>query len=316
MEQPYGAWAVQSPAEMRARDAPPPRVRVVCFPSAGSGACLFHGWGAVLPQWAEVLPVELPGRNTRIHERMPVRYAGAPSTFIVHHLNARSPNPTQTEFDALIRDLVRDLAPTLCSGGVPYALVGHSFGAWVAYELARALPAPPLALYVCANRAPHFAGPEHDIDPQGASLAALCDHPEAFWRRFEARYGRNPDLQSAAVRRFIMPTLRADFTCLESYRGPQAGAAPLACPLTATGARGDARYTPQQVRAWARHTTGRFAERWEAPPPHAWATPHRFIADAPERFQAFLAQDLQALLDAAQAAPAEQASQSRSGAAA
>jgi len=71
--QPYGAWAVQSAAEVRARDAPPPRVRIACFPSAGSGACLFHGWGAVLPEWAEVLPVELPGRNTRIRERMPVR---------------------------------------------------------------------------------------------------------------------------------------------------------------------------------------------------------------------------------------------------
>ena len=217
------------------------------------------------------------------------------------------PNPTQTEFNALIRDLVRDLAPTLCSGGTPYALVGHSFGAWVAYELARALPTPPIAVYVCANRAPHLAGPEHDIDPQGASLAALCDEPDAFWRRFEARYGRNPDLQSDAMRRFVMPLLRADFTCLESYRGPPAGAAPLACPLTATGARGDARYTPQQVRAWAQHTSGRFMERWEAPPPHAWATPHRFIADEPGRFQAFLAQDLRALLDAAQAAPAEQA---------
>jgi hypothetical protein len=71
--QSHGAWAVQSAAEVRARDAPPPRVRIACFPSAGSGACLFHGWGAVLPEWAEVLPVELPGRNTRIRERMPVR---------------------------------------------------------------------------------------------------------------------------------------------------------------------------------------------------------------------------------------------------
>ena len=295
--QPYGAWAVQSAAEMRARDAPPPQVRVVCFPSAGSGACLFHGWGAVLPDWMEVLPVELPGRNTRTRERMPVRLtemhsSGARGGGPVFISRRSLPNPPQTEFNALIRDLVRDLAPTLCSGGMPYALVGHSFGAWVAYELARALP---------------LAGPEHDIDPQGASLAALCDEPDAFWRRFEARYGRNPDLQSDVMRRFVMPLLRADFTCLESYRGPPAGAAPLACPLTATGARGDARYTPQQVRAWAQHTTGRFVERWEAPPPHAWATPHRFIADAPGRFQAFLAQDLRALLDAAQAAPAEQA---------
>ena len=200
--------------------------------------------------------------------------------------------------DSLVRGLARDLAPVLCSGGVPYALVGHSFGAWLAYELARALPTPPLALYVSANRAPQLAGPAHDPDPLGASIAAL---PELdFWRRFEARYGVNPDLQHPAVRRFVLPTLRADFACLEAYRGPPADAPPLTCPLVATGARGDARYAPHQVRAWAQCTTGRFTERWEAPPPHAWATPHRFMADAPGPFQSFLGNALTDIFAATQ----------------
>ena len=77
-QQPYGACVLQGPAELRARGAPPPRVRVLCFPPAGAGACFFHGWGAALPDWAEVLPVELPGRNTRMRERMPVRYCLCP----------------------------------------------------------------------------------------------------------------------------------------------------------------------------------------------------------------------------------------------
>ena len=215
-----------------------------------------------------------------------------------------------------MRDLARDLAPVLCAGGVPYVLVGHSFGAWVAYELARALPTPPLALYVSANRAPQLSGPAHDPDPEGASLATLDDESE-FWRRFEGRYGRNPDLQHPGVRRFVLPLLRADFCCLESYRGPPAGqAGALACPLVATGATGDARYTPQQLSAWAQCTSGCFRERWEEPPPHAWAPPHRFLADYPRPFQTFLADDLAALLAAAQAAPAEQAGPTRGGGAA
>jgi hypothetical protein len=45
------------------------------------------------------------------------------------------------------------------------------------------------------------------------------------------------DLQHPAVRRFVLPTLRADFACLEAYRGPPADAPPLACPLVATGAQ-------------------------------------------------------------------------------
>ena len=73
LQQPYGACVLQSATELRARDAPPPRVRVACFPPAGAGACFFHGWGAALPPWVEVLPVELPQRNTRLRERLPAR---------------------------------------------------------------------------------------------------------------------------------------------------------------------------------------------------------------------------------------------------
>jgi medium-chain acyl-[acyl-carrier-protein] hydrolase len=216
----------------------------------------------------------------------------------------------QGEFHALVRDLAAAVAPALragSSGGastsaapaaaaVPYALLGHSFGAWLAFELARALPEQPLALYASANRAPALAAAAHDPDPLGARIAALP--PAAFWPRFEGRYGRNPELQSPAVRAFLHPILAADFACLEGYDGPSDDddGPQLTCPLTATGAEGDARYTRAQVAAWARHTRGEFALRWETPPAHAWATPHRFLADAPAPFQAFLADDLARLL--------------------
>ena len=308
LQQPYGACVLQSAAELRAPGAPPPRVRVACIGPAGAGACWFHGWGYMLPSWVEVLPVELPQRNTRLRERMPVRPEA-----LTHGPRLTRARVAQADLHALVRDLARDLAPGLCAGVTPYALVGHSFGAWVAYELARALPTPPIALYASANRAPQLAGPSHDPDPEGASLASLADEAE-FWRRFEGRYGRNPDLQHPAVRRFVLPLLRADFGCLEASRGPPAGQAALSCRLVATGAKGDARYTPQQLSAWAACTTGRFTERWEEPPPHAWATPHRFLADAPRPFLAFLEADLAALLAAAQAAPAEQAGGARAGA--
>jgi surfactin synthase thioesterase subunit len=229
----------------------------------------------------------------------------------------------QGDFRALVRDLAAAVAPALrgsgssaggccdaaststapsVAGAVPYAILGHSFGAWLAFELALSLrsgdapcaraPLPePLCLYVSANRAPLLAAPAHDRDPLGPRIAALP--PAAFWARFEGRYGRNPELQSPAVRAFLHPLLAADFACLEGYEGPPSENAPqLACPLVATGAEGDARYTREQVAAWAGHTRGAFALRWEAPPPHAWATPHRFMADAPAPFQAFLAADL------------------------
>jgi surfactin synthase thioesterase subunit len=186
---------------------------------------------------------------------------------------------------------------------VPYVLLGHSFGAWLAFELALALRragAPtPLALYVSANRAPSLAASNHDPDPLGAAISHLP--PLDFWRRFEGRYGRNPELQSAGVRVFVHPLLCADFRCLEGYAGPEAHEPPLDCPITATGAEGDGRYRREQVAAWAAHTRGAFAVRWETPPAHAWATPHRFLLDAPAPFQAFLTADLSRLLGDADA---------------
>ena len=46
-------------------------LRLFCFPQAGAGAWVFHGWQTQLPEFVEVMPVELPGRNTRIKEPKP-----------------------------------------------------------------------------------------------------------------------------------------------------------------------------------------------------------------------------------------------------
>ncbi len=71
-------WIVQGPHEVRRPDEAPPRLRLVCIPPAGFGACYFSGWGAKLPRDIEVLPVELPGRNTRSREAKPQVRRAAP----------------------------------------------------------------------------------------------------------------------------------------------------------------------------------------------------------------------------------------------
>ncbi len=198
-----------------------------------------------------------------------------------------------------MRDLTDGLQSAVCAAdGVHYALLGHSMGAWLAYELAlemrrRGMPAP-LKVFVSSNRAPSLAGPQHDPDPLGASISTLP--PSEFWPRFEGRYGANPDLKSPGVRAFLLPLLRADFACIEHYRGP-ADEAPLSCPLAAIGARGDNRFMPEQLGAWRACTTGDFKVHWfDAVPVHSWATPHRFLIDDPAAFQAWIGDDLLQLL--------------------
>ena len=51
----------------------------------------------------------------------------------------------------------------------------------------------PTRLIVSGNRAPHLAGPQHDVDP--TVMHTLCYRD--FWPAFERRYGANADLVSA-----------------------------------------------------------------------------------------------------------------------
>ena len=59
----YGPWIDQGPSSA---DQCKVRVRVLAIPQAGMGAWAFHGWE--VPETVEVLPVELPGRNSRMLE--------------------------------------------------------------------------------------------------------------------------------------------------------------------------------------------------------------------------------------------------------
>ncbi|KAK9823821.1 hypothetical protein WJX72_005736 [[Myrmecia] bisecta] len=167
---------------------------------------------AQLPPSIQVMPVELPGRNSRMRD------------------------PKHTSMRALVDSCLQPedgILPLLREK--PYALFGHSMGAWVAYELAQEMQQRgeplPLALYASANRAPHLAS--QDVD--ATQLHSLPS--AAFWPAFERRYGHNPSL-------------------------PRLPITPLSCPITAIGGTKDTRYTPAQLGAWTLHTSRRFDEVW------------------------------------------------------
>lgn len=230
------------------------KVRVICIPQAGMGAWAFHAFVEPLSQvGVEVLPVELPGRNTRMLEEKP------------------------REMHATVRDLVRGLGRELTK---PYVLMGHSLGAFMAYEAARfiqqnKLPRP-LGLVVSGARAPHLT------ESGGLSHLASDD----FWEAFEERYGKNPDLQGDMVRSYVEPLLRADFELLETYV-PKPGLLDN-IPVVACGANGDTRFTHEQLEAWREHTTGKFQVKRFDVTPLPWSTPHRYIVEDPKEFIGFL----------------------------
>lgn len=48
-----------------------PRLRLIRLPPAGGGAGVFHGRRPYVPEHMELVPVELPGRGSRIDEPVP-----------------------------------------------------------------------------------------------------------------------------------------------------------------------------------------------------------------------------------------------------
>ncbi len=85
-------------------------LRLFCVPCAGHGASLYCAWPRYLPPDVEVWALQPPGRENRLDE------------------------PAFTEIAPLVDDAANAMSPLLDR---PYALVGHSMGALIAFELTR-----------------------------------------------------------------------------------------------------------------------------------------------------------------------------------
>ena len=256
-KQRYGPWVDQGPTSI---DHTKVRMRVLAVPQAGMGAWAFHGWQAALPETVELLPVELPGRNSRMLE------------------------PKGQSMRQLVTALVDALSNTLREK--LFVVFGHSLGAWMAYEvcveLAQRGGPQPVGLVVSGARAPQLADPENDADRVQPRMADLPSR--AFWASFERRYGHNPDLALDVVKEHVEPLLKADFRLFETY-APRLAVLPYA--VVACAAVGDDRVLDSQLEAWRERCGGGFAmQRFDATWP-PWSTPHRWPFDDPIAFLAW-----------------------------
>src|ERR1700755_1894421 len=116
----------------------PPRMRLFCLPYAGGSAALYRPWLSRLAPDIDVVPIELPGRGTRLAEL-----------------------PT-SDMKLLGDALVRAMEPFF---DVPIALFGHSMGARIAFELAHRFDGRIVHLFASASLTPgtmprYAAGPD------------------------------------------------------------------------------------------------------------------------------------------------------------
>ncbi|GAB3838660.1 type I polyketide synthase [Kribbella italica] len=217
--------AVSAPTKqwtLRRRERPQAPLRMYCFPHSGGSAGEYLTWTDGLTD-VELWAVQLPGRGGRMAE-----------------------TPYES-MEALVKDFVEETELV-----APFVFFGHSLGALVAYEVARALRDAgrpgPRQLYVSAARAPHL-----DRLSEGVHELANVELVAAI----EARYGRLPAelTGNQEMLDLMLPALRGDLTVVANYRAEPA--APLECPITVFGGRDDDEPV-EALTAWQTYTTGPF----------------------------------------------------------
>lgn len=203
--------------------------RLYCFPYAGGAAPAYQPLAGPLPG-VDLISFQLPGRQDRFREK-PVE-----------------------DLRAIVPHAVAAIAAQL--DGRPFALFGHSMGTILAYEVARELAAmgaaEPALLAVSGRRAPHV------VDPGFVPYHPMPD--DAFLARIEALGGIPPEVaEHRDLLDLMLPTLRADFTAVETYRA--SGGAPLSCPIAVFGGVDDVDSPPASLAPWAELTTARTSVR-------------------------------------------------------
>ncbi|MEV2279003.1 alpha/beta fold hydrolase [Nocardiopsis sp. NPDC049922] len=190
--------------------------RLVFFPPAGSSASM--GWTlreAVPEEWS-VSSVQYPGRGPRLREPL-----------------ADS-----------VREMAEACLPDVDDGtDRPLLLLGHSFGAYLAYDVAQLLERrhrPATGLLVSGMPAPGTA--LRTMSPEELSDAALIDSL--------GRQGvTDPELlANEELMQMVLPVLRADLALARGFTDDHGRR--LATAVLALGGREDPLVTSRQLAAW------------------------------------------------------------------
>ncbi|MEX0641328.1 MAG: alpha/beta fold hydrolase [Pirellulales bacterium] len=198
-------------------------LRLICLPYAGGGTAVFHRWRSALSEGVDLVPLCLPGHDGRL---------------------AESP---RTDLHTLACELADDLKPALDR---PFVFLGHSLGAWIAFELTRELRRrnlrQPDLLIVAGARPPHselLLSPLHLL-PDEEFVAAMQERYDGI----PAAIRNNPELLQ-----LLLPVLRADIQMVENYHF--VAEPTLDMEFLVLGGTEDPAVSAAHLAGWRNHTT-------------------------------------------------------------
>lgn len=226
--------------------------RLFCFPCAGGDVTMFRDWYQYLPD-TEVWCANLPGRGVL------------------------SSTPYPENFADLIHPILAELSKDFTDK--PIMLLGHSFGALVAYALALDLQRnnePVEALLVCARRGPERKG-RYDF-------SAMSDE-QVLGKLIEMNSIPDELMQSEELLSFYLKVIIRDLVLNETIVST---GQPLSVPLYIYAGAEDAVVSLEDIAAWQTVTTGAVVQR-------DFAGDHLFIVKNREPFLDQLSLDIDAI---------------------
>jgi surfactin synthase thioesterase subunit len=220
--------------------------KLFCIPYAGGSAAVYYSWKKHLPTSVEMVPIELAGRGNRLKEPF-----------------YESMKAAVGDVFSIIREEVGD--------NDEYAVLGHSMGSWIAFEVAQKIFSSPeikkpCHLFFSGNYPPHYS--------LGTGTVHLL--PEKDFQQEVMKIGGTPKIifENEDLRKLFSPIIRADYKLLERYNGSANSSFPCDCDVTVLCGKDD-NINERQALEWERYAGKRFSVCF-------FEGGHFFINEAPE----------------------------------
>jgi surfactin synthase thioesterase subunit len=206
-----------------------PDGRVFCFAHAGGNPRSFLPWQSLVGPSVEIVPVYLPGRAHRDEE------------------------PPPTSLTGLADDVTEAVAGR---ADIPFHLFGHSFGALLAFEVARRLR------HVGTLRALVASGCSAPSLQPSAQVVRAAEVDGREFAEIVNSYGGVPPeiVADEELHHLLFPSLKADVKLLAGYRYQPA--APLFTDLVLINGRDDPHIAPESLEPWADECATAPEQRW------------------------------------------------------
>jgi surfactin synthase thioesterase subunit len=250
------------------------KLRMVCFPHAGGGTHSFASWAkhpALLGAAAIAADAASDGEATSTAQL--ARSLCAVLCIAYPGRGARAREALVTEHGTMVDSIADALVPHLDG---PFAFFGHSAGAALAFEVARALAARGLPLPLRVFLSSHKSPAAFAADAPTRAYVDGSDDEFVAAARAQGWFPRAA-LDDPSLLAVMLPVLRADLRVYASWAPALEGegAAQLAVACTVIGGADDASVPLPALRGWAAHVAhGSYEERVVADAGHFHPATH------------------------------------------